>query len=198
MSHAIKDDALDTVFRNARTYRKWRPEPVTPQMLMAAYDLMRNGPTENNICPARIHFAVSAEAKERLKPLLSKGNVEQTMAAPATAIFAYDMRFFDFLPKLIPDREGARERWMERPEAALQKSAYRSGCLQAAYFILAARAIGLDCGPMSGFDNDGVDREFFAGTSLKSNFLCNLGYGSDEGMKPRAPRLDFDEACKIL
>ena len=173
-------------------------EAVTPQMLMAAYDLMRWGPTTNNTCPARIVFVMSQEAKERLKPHLNKGNVEQTMTAPATAIFAYDLKFYDQMPKLSPTNPTSRESWMQKPQAEIEEAAFRSGTLQAGYFMLAARAVGLDCGAMSGFSNAGVDKEFFAGTSVKSNFLCNLGYGSDEGLRPRAPRLDFDEACRIL
>jgi 3-hydroxypropanoate dehydrogenase len=198
VSHAVNDEALDILFRKARTYRKWRAEPVTPQMLMAAYDLMRWGPTTNNTCPARIAFVVSQAAKERLKPHLNKGNVEQTMTAPAIAIFAYDLRFYDQMPKLSPNNPTSRESWMQKTPAEIEEAAFRSGTLQAAYFMFAARAVGLDCGPMSGFSNQGVDKEFFAGTSVKSNFLCNLGYGSEEGLRPRAPRLDFDEACTIL
>ena len=198
MGHAVNDDALDVLFRKARSYRKWRPEPVPPQMLMAAYELMRWGPTTNNTCPARILFVMSPAAKARLKPHLNKGNVEQTMLAPATAIFAYDLRFYDQMPKLNPTNPAAKESWVQKSAAEIEEAAFRSGTLQAGYFMLAARAIGLDCGPMSGFSNAGVDAEFFAGTTQKSNFLCNLGYGSDEGLRPRAPRLDFDEACKIL
>jgi 3-hydroxypropanoate dehydrogenase len=198
VSHAVNDDALDVLFRNARTHRKWRAEPVTPQILMAAYDLMRWGPTTNNTCPGRIVFVVSQAAKERLKPHLSRGNVEQTMAAPATAILAYDLSFFDMLGKLNPTNPNARESWMQKSPAQIEEAAFRSGSLQGAYFILAARAVGLDCGPMSGFSNEGVDKEFFSGTAIKSNFLCNLGYGDEAGLRPRAPRLAFDEACRIL
>jgi 3-hydroxypropanoate dehydrogenase len=198
MSHAVNDDALDVLFRKARTYRKWRPEPVTPQILMAVYELMRWGPTTSNTSPARIHFVVSKQAKERLKPHLSKGNIEHTMAAPATAIIAYDLNFFDKLGKLAPANPTARESWLQKSSADVEEAAFRSGTLQGAYLILAARAVGLDCGPMSGFDNKGVDAEFFSGTTLKSNFLCNLGYGTEDGIRPRAPRLDFDEACRIL
>ena len=198
MNHAVNDEALDLIFRNARTFRKFRPDPVTPQILMAVYDLMRLGPTAGNCCPARIHFVVSEEAKERLKPHLDKGNVEQTMNAPATAIIGYDSEYYEMLPKLRPTRPGARDAAAELGPDTNEEIAFRSGTLQGGYFILAARAIGLDCGPMSGFDNDGVDREFFAGTAIKSNFLCNLGLGDDPAMRPRAPRLEFDEACKIL
>jgi len=197
VSRAVNDEALDILFRKARTHRNWRPEPVTPQILMAAYDLMRWAPTVNNTSPARILFIMSGEAKARLKPHLNKGNVDQTMAAPATAILAYDMQFYDKMPKLSPN-PNARDSWLLKSPAELEKAAFRSGTLQGAYFILAARAVGLDCGPMSGFENEGVDSEFFAETSIKSNFLCNLGYGEDTGLRPRAGRLEFDEACRIL
>lgn len=197
MSRAVNDDALDVLFRKARTYRKWRPEPVTKAMLMAVYDLMRWGPTTNNTCPARIVFVVSAEAKERLKPHLNKGNVEQTMLAPATAIIAYDLAFFEAMGKLSSNPD-SKESWSRKAHPELQEAAFRNSSLQGGYFIVAARAVGLDCGPMSGFSNEGVDGEFFAGTKIKSNFLCNLGLGDDEGLRPRAGRLDFDEACRIL
>ncbi|HEX3485282.1 MAG TPA: malonic semialdehyde reductase [Micropepsaceae bacterium] len=197
MSRAVNDEALDILFRKARTHRKWRPEPVTQAMLMAIYDLMRWGPTTNNTTPARITFIVSPDAKERLKPHLNKGNVEQTMLAPATAIIGYDLAFYEAMGKLSPNPD-ARESWSKKSEPELAEAAFRNGSLQGAYFIVAARALGLDCGPMGGFDHDGVDREFFAGTKIKSNFLCNLGHGDDEGLRLRAGRLDFDEACRIL
>ena len=197
MSRAVNDDALDVLFRKERTHRKWRPEPVTPQMLMAVYDLMRWAPTTNNTSPARFVFVVSQAAKERLKPHLNRGNVEQTMLAPATAIMAYDLKFHEKMDKLSPNPE-AKESWSKKSPAELHEAAFRNASLQGGYFILAARAVGLDCGPMSGFSIAGVDQEFFAGTSIKSNFLCNLGFGDDTGLRPRAGRLDFDEACKIL
>jgi len=197
VGHAVNDEALDILFRKAHTHRKWRPEPVTPQMLMAVYDLMRWGPTTSNTCPARIVFVVSQAAKERLKPHLSKTNVEQTMLAPATAIVAYDLRFYEKLDKLSPN-PNAKESWLQKSSEELEAAAFRNSSLQGGYFILAARAVGLDCGPMSGFINAGVDKEFFAGTAIKSNFLCNLGFGDETGLRPRAGRLDFDEACQIL
>jgi len=197
VSRAVNDDALDVLFRKARTHRKWRPEPVTKPMLMAIYDLLRWGPTTNNTNPARITFIVSAQAKERLKPHLNKGNVEYTMLAPATAIIAYDLAFFEKMGKLSPNPD-ARESWSKKTEIELLEAAVRNSSLQGGYFIMAARALGLDCGPMSGFSNEGVDREFFAGSQIKSNFLCNIGHGDDEGMRPRSGRLDFDEACRIL
>jgi 3-hydroxypropanoate dehydrogenase len=193
----VNDDALDKLFRKARTHRNWRPGQVTPQMLMAIYDLARWGPTTNNTMPARFVFVVTPAAKERLKPHLNKGNVEQTMRAQATAIVAYDLEFYEMMGKLSPN-PNARETWAQKSPAELEQAAFRNSSLQGGYFIMAARSIGLDCGPMSGFDNQGVDGEFFAGTSIKSNFLCNLGFGDEQGLRPRAGRLDFDEACQIL
>jgi 3-hydroxypropanoate dehydrogenase len=197
VTRAVNDDALDVLFRKARTYRKWRPEPVTKAMLMAIYDLLRWGPTTNNTTPARLTFIVSPEAKERLKPHLNKGNIEQTMLAPATAILAYDLAFFEMMGKLSPNPT-ARDSWSQKSDGDLLEAALRNSSLQGGYFIIAARAVGLDCGPMSGFSNEGVDREFFSGTKIKSNFLCNLGYGDDADMRPRAGRLEFDEASRIL
>ena len=197
MTRVINDDALDVLFRKAHTHRKWRPEPVTKQILMAVYELMRWGPTTNNTSPSRITFVVSPQAKERLKPHLTKGNVDQTMLAPATAIIAYDLAFYDMMPKLSSNPD-SRDSWSKRSEADLYEAAFRNSSLQGGYFIIAARAVGLDCGPMSGFNKDGVDNEFFAGTKIKTNFLCNLGYGDETGLRPRAGRLDFDEACRIL
>jgi 3-hydroxypropanoate dehydrogenase len=197
MAHILDDGALDILFRRARTLRAWRPEPVRRELLITIYDLVRWGPTTNNTCPARFVFLVSSDGKERLKPHLNPGNVEQTMSAPATVIIGYDLEFFQFMPKLSPN-PGARESWQKRSPAELQEAAFRNGSLQAGYFIMAARGLGLDCGPMSGFDNAGVDREFFAGTATKSNLLCNLGYGDERGLRPRAGRLDFDEACRII
>ncbi len=197
MGHAVNDDALDVLFRRARTYRNWQDKPVTPQMLMAVYDLFRWGPTTNNTCPARVVFVTSPEAKARLKPHLTTGNTEQTMKAPATAIIAHDLKFYEFMGKLSPN-PSARDSWAQKTAQNIEESAFRSGTLQGAYLMLAARALGLDCGAMSGFSNEGVDKEFFAGTSWKSNFLCNIGYGAEEGLRPRAGRLDFDEACRIL
>jgi 3-hydroxypropanoate dehydrogenase len=196
--HAIADAALETIFRNGRTLRKWQNKPVTPTLLMAIYDLARLGPTEGNITPARFHFVVSKEAKARLEPLLDEGNRRQTMTAPATAIVGYDVDFARALPKLAPrSAESLSEELAQNPDKA-RFMAMRSTGLQGGYFMLAARALGLDCGPMSGFDRDGIDREFFAGTAIKTYFLCNLGYGDREGLRPRASRLSFDEACKIL
>jgi 3-hydroxypropanoate dehydrogenase len=192
----IPDDALDTIFRNARTQNTWRDEPVSNALLMAVYDLMRWGPTSANCSPARIVFVTTPEGKARLKPHLSPGNRDKTMSAPATAIIGYDLDFAAKLPQLFPHAPDAKD-WFAAPAHA-EKTAFRNGSLQGAYFIIAARSLGLDCGPMSGFDNDGVDKEFFAGTRVKSNFICSLGHGDPSGLFPRSPRLSFDEACKIL
>lgn len=197
MNKILGEEELGALFRHARTHRSWRAEPVTENLLAAVYDLAKWGPTTNNISPARFFFVVSEEAKQRLKPHLNPGNVAQTMAAPATAIIAYDLKFHEHMPKLSP-KPDARESWQKRSPAELQEAAFRSATLQAGYFIMAARALGLDCGPMSGFNNAGVDREFFSGTAVKSNFLCNLGYGDGASLRPRAGRLEFSEACRVL
>lgn len=199
MGHAVNDEALDVIFRRARTFRRWRPDPVTPQILMAVYDLMRLGPTSGNSCPARVTFIISHEAKERLRPHLDAGNVRQTMEAPATAILGYDLKFYESWPKLRPNKpDTGRSFRRENDAAATERFALRNASLQGGYFIMAARAVGLDCGPMGGFNHAGVDAEFFAGTEVRSNFLCNLGYADEPDIRPRAPRLDFDEACQIL
>jgi len=196
MSHAINDEDLDVIFRTARTQNKWQDKPVSPALLMAVYDLMRWGPTSANQSPARFVFLTTKEAKERLKPHLSEGNRAKTMSAPVTAIIGYDLDFPETLPKLFPHAPEAKN-WF-KDTAAAQVHAFRNGTLQGAYFIIAARALGLDCGPMSGFDNAGVDKEFFPGGRIKSNFICSVGYGDPAGLFPRSPRLSFDEACKIL
>jgi 3-hydroxypropanoate dehydrogenase len=196
-AHAIADAALDTIFRDARTLRKWRDRPVSDALLMAIYDLARLGPTEGNISPARFHFVVSKAAKARLEPLMDEGNRVQTMTAPATVLVGYDVDFAHYQPKLAPRAIHMAERMAQDPERA-RFMAIRSAGLEGGYFMVAARALGLDCGPMSGFDAAAVDREFFTGTTIKSLFICNLGYGDREGLRPRGARLDFDEACKIL
>jgi 3-hydroxypropanoate dehydrogenase len=192
----IPDDALDRIFRTARTHRHWQDRPVSPALLMAIYDLMRWGPTTANCCPARIVFVVSRDAKERLKPHLLAGNVEKTMSAPATAIVAYDLDFAQYIPFLYPHEPEAKD-WFADPAVA-KPTAFRNGSLQGGYFIVATRALGLDCGPMSGFDNAGVDHEFFPEGRVKSNFLCNIGYGDPAWLHPREPRLSFDQACRII
>jgi 3-hydroxypropanoate dehydrogenase len=195
--HAISDSDLDTLFRSARTQNKWQDKPVSNTMLMAIYDLMRWGPTAANTTPARLYFITTPEVKARLKPHLSAGNRDKTMAAPVTVIIAYDLDFPETLPKLFPNAPSMKDNFAGKPEMT-KTSAFRNSTLQGAYFIIAARALGLDCGPMSGFDNDAVDQEFFAGTNIKSNFICSIGYGDPSGVFPRNPRLAFDEACKIL
>ena len=191
---AINDEALDMIFRAARTHRHWQDKPVSPALLMAIYDLMHWGPTSANTNPARLVFVTSPAAKERLKPYLDASNVAKTMTAAATAIIGYDLDFARYAAKLNPHNPN-----IAFPDPVTnQVTALRNGSLQGAYFMIAARALGLDCGPMSGFDNAGVDAEFFAGTALKSNFLCNIGYGDAAKLRPRAPRLSFDEACKIV
>jgi 3-hydroxypropanoate dehydrogenase len=194
--HAVSDAALDTLLREAHTTRKWLDQPVSNAVLMAIYDLMRWGPTATNITPARIVFVASKDAKERLKPHLDAGNIRQSMEAPVTAILGYDVDFPHYLPRLYRDNPNAQS-WFADTEAN-KVLALRNGSLQGGYFILAARALGLDCGPMGGFSHEGIDAEFFAGTQIKSNFLCNLGYGAPGGTRPRNERLGFDEACKIL
>lgn len=193
----LSDEALDLIFRHARTHTVWQPRPVDDGLLQEVYDLAKMGPTSANMCPMRIVFVKSKEAKERLKPALDPGNVDKTMKAPATAIIAMDIHFYEQLPKLFPHTD-AKAWFKDLPDNVLEYIALRNSSLQGAYFMIAARALGLDCGPMSGFKNAKVDEAFFAGTSVKSNFLCNLGYGDATKLHPRSPRLRFDEACKIV
>jgi 3-hydroxypropanoate dehydrogenase len=199
MSTALDDASLDTLFRNARTHNVWLDRPVSDDTLRRLYDLVKWGPTSANSSPARFVFVRSKEAKERLAPALSAGNLEKTMQVPVTVIVAHDLTFFDQLPKLFPHARDARSWFSDSPDLA-QATAFRNGTLQGAYLILAARALGLDCGPMSGFDNAKVDAEFFGGPegTVKSNFLINLGYGDPAKLFPRNPRLGFEEACTLL
>lgn len=197
----VNQEALDILFREARTHTAWSDKPVSDHLLRQLYDLMKWGPTSANTCPARILFLRTPEAKKRLLPALSSGNVEKTEKAPVTAVVAYDLKFYDQLPKLFPSRPTMKDSFSGSPQVA-EVVAFRNGSLQGGYFIMAARSLGLDCGPMSGFDNAKVDQEFFSasgwgGGSFKSNFLCNLGYGEGSKLFPRNPRLDFEEACKI-
>ncbi|HEY0106069.1 MAG TPA: malonic semialdehyde reductase [Rhizomicrobium sp.] len=194
--HAVNDEALDTIFRAARSQNAWTGKPVSAALLMAVYDLVRLGPTSANCSPARFVFVTTAEAKERLARHASHANRPKILAAPATAIIGYDLDFAQRLPTLFPHDQAART-WFADPQVE-QVTAFRNGTLQGAYFIVAARALGLDCGPMSGFDNAKVDEEFFAGTRVKSNFICSVGHGDPAGLFARSPRLSFDEACKIL
>ena len=192
----LDDQSLDTIFRKARTHTAWLDKPVSDDILRQLYELMKWGPTSANCSPARTLFLRSKEAKERLKPALAPLNVDKTMAAPVTAIVGYDLQFYDQLPKLFPNNPAFRDYFANSPELA-QTTAFRNGSLQGGYFIVAARSLGLDCGPMSGFDNAKVDAEFFPPT-VKSNFVCNIGWGDDSKLYPRNPRLSFDEACKLL
>ena len=194
--NSLPQAALDLIFTNARTHNDWFQEPVSDELLHRIHDLMKWGPTSANCCPARIVFVKSKEQKERLLPCLAEGNVEKTRTAPVTAIIANDMEFYEKLPKLFPHTD-ARS-WFVGNQPFIESTAFRNGTLQGAYFIIAARSLGLDCGPMSGFNNAKVDDVFFQGTQWKSNFICNLGYGDPSKLFPRSPRLDFNEACKII
>lgn len=196
MGQAVDNVVLDQLFDTARTHNKWLPRDVPDELLVRIVDHMKWAPTSANCSPARIVFVKSKEAKERLRPHLSEGNVAKTMAAPATAIIAYDLKFYEYLPQLYPPADA--KSWFVGKKEHADTTAFRNGSLQGGYFILAARALGLDCGPMSGFKNVGVDAEFFAGTDIKSNFLCNLGYGDPAGIYPRSPRFHFGEMAKII
>ncbi len=199
MTSPTSEDALDLIFRKARTYSAFLPKPVNDDLLRAAYDLAKLGPTSANTMPLRIVFVKSPEAKQRLKPALEGGNVGRSTAAPVTAIFADDQRFYEHVPRLFPQAPGIRD-FFAGPENAERAKihAFRNATLQGAYFLIAARALGLDCGPMSGFNQAKVDAEFFPDGRYKSNFLMNIGYGDKSKLHPRNPRLEFDEACKIL
>ena len=193
----IDDTALKLILTEARTQNKWQAKPVTEAQLREIVRIMSAGPTSMNTQPARIVFVTSAEGKARLKPHLSPGNVDKTMSAPVTAIIASDFNFHDLLPRTFPPNPAAREIFAGRDEL-IGMTALRNGTLQGAYFMIAARAVGLDVGGMSGFNNAGVDAEFFAGTSVRSNFLCNVGHGDPAGVMGRLPRLPFDEIARIV
>jgi 3-hydroxypropanoate dehydrogenase len=197
MGTPLDDAALDRIFRAARTHNAFTDTQVTDQQLHAIYDLMKYGPTSANCSPARIVFVRSRQAKERLRPALSASNLEKTMAAPVTAILAYDLEFYEKLPQLFPHNLDAIN-WFKGKPAMIETTAFRNASLQGAYLIIAARALGLDCGPMSGFDNARVDAEFFPEGKLKSNFLCNLGIGDPSKLFARSPRLPFEQACSVL
>ena len=191
----LSDRALDELFRHARTHSAWQPKPVDDAVLEQLVELTLLGPTSANSSPGRFVFVKTAAAKERLRPALSAGNVDKTMAAPVTVIVAMDMAFYEYLPKLFPHAD-ARS-WFAGNDKAIADTAFRNSTLQGGYLILAARALGLDAGPMSGFDADKVDQAFFAGTTIRSNFLVNLGYGDASKLHSRSPRLSFDEAARI-
>jgi 3-hydroxypropanoate dehydrogenase len=194
----IDDRAIDLLFRQARTQNCWLPTPVSDDQLRALYDIVKMGPTSANTCPARLVFVRTPEAKARLLPALTPGNVDKTKQAPVTAIIGYDTRFFEWMPKkLFTHRPEMADTFAKNP-AGTEVAAFRNGTLQGAYFMLAARAVGLDVGGMSGFDNAKVDAEFFPGGRVRSNFLCNVGHGEPSKVMQRLPRLDFDEACTLL
>ena len=195
---SLDDRALDTLFRQARTHNGFTAVPVTDATLHELHDLLRWGPTAANSCPGRFVFVRSREAKERLRPALSPGNVDKTMAAPVVAIVAHDVDFHEQLPKVWHNPAAKANFDGDAKRGFRETFAFRNGSLQGAYFILAARAVGLDCGPMSGFDNARLDAEFFPGGTVKSNFLINLGHGDASKVMQRQPRLSFDEACTLL
>jgi 3-hydroxypropanoate dehydrogenase len=190
--------ALDQIFRLARTHNEFSGE-VTDAQLRAIWDVVKFGPTTGNSQPARIVFVRSAEAKERLRPCLNPGNVDKTMSAPVTAIIAYDLEFYELLPRLFPHNPAMKNAYVgDEKKQHVLTTALRNSSMQGAYFIIAARALGIDTGPMSGFNNAAVDQAFFAGTTWRSNFLCNLGKGDPSKIFPRNPRLEFDEACRVV
>jgi len=196
MSQILSEAALDQLFREARTFNAWQLKDVSDEQLRQLYDLTKFAPTSANASPMRVVFVKSKEAKAKLFPFLSESNRSKTMEAPVTAIIGSDQTFYEKLPKLFPHAD-ARS-WFVGNQAMIDATAFRNSSLQGAYLLLAARSLGLDCGPMSGYDQAGVDAAFFAGTSIKSNFLINIGYGdSSRNMFPRSPRLDFEEACTI-
>lgn len=196
MSEALDAAALDTLFRTARTYNAFSDKPVPEALLREVYELAKWGPTASNTLPGRFLFLTTPEARERLAPHLSKSNRGKSIGAAVQCVVAYDLDFPAHIPVLFPHNPGSAA-WYADPAVA-EETAFRSGTLQGAYLMLACRALGLDCGPMSGFSRAGVDAEFFAGTRWRSNFVCNIGYGVDEHLHARLPRLSFEEACRVL
>ena len=192
----LSQEVQDVLFNDARTYNNWQDKEVADDVIRGVFDLLKMAPTGANCCPARFKFVKSDEAKAALKPHLMEGNVEKTMAAPATVIIAFDLKFYEQLPKLFPHAD-ARS-WYVGNEALAKETAMLNGTLQGAYFIMAARTMGLDCGPMAGFDKGGVKDAFFKDEDVAIGFLCNIGYGDPEGLYPRSPRFDFDDVCQIL
>jgi len=192
----LDDHSLDILFRGARSYNSWKDENVSDVLVQAVYDLMKWGPTSANCSPMRFLFVCSQEAKERLKPYLMEGNIDKTMTSPVVAILANDRKFYEHLPKLFPHDDA--KSWFEGNQPLIEETAMRNGTLQGAYFMIAARALGLDCGPMSGFDQEGVKNEFFPDEDVQVNFLCNIGYGDPDGLFPHSPRFEFDDVCKII
>lgn len=194
----IADSTLDTLFRSARSHNGWLPQPVSDDRLRELYELVKWGPTSANCSPMRVVFVRTDAGRNRLKPWLLPGNVDKTMTAPVTAVIGFDTAFHLALPRLFPHNLAVRDAFVgPGKEAHAELTAFRNGTLQAGYFIIAARALGLDCGPMSGFDAHGVDREFWAGTTVRTNFLCNLGHGDPGKLFGRHPRLTFEEACSL-
>lgn len=193
----LSDRSLDVIFRAARSHNRWLDKPVTEVTLRALYDLLRWGPTSANCSPGRFIFVTSAAAREKLLTCVSESNQEKVRTAPVTVIVAYDREFYDLIPQLFPHNPGARD-WFTADDAVATETAFRNSTLQGAYLMIAARALGLDCGPMSGFDKARLDETFFPDGRFKSNFICALGYGDPEGVFPRNPRLSFAEACEIL
>ncbi len=192
----ISDSALKQLFTEARTHNGWLEKDITDDLLHKIYDAAKFGPTSANCSPLRVIFVKSDEAKEKLKPCLAPANVDKSMTAPVVAIFGDDFAFYDHLPKLFPHADA--KSWFVGNDALINSTAFRSGTLQGAYFMLAARAFGVDVGPMSGFDNAMVDEIFFKGTQIKSNFICNLGYGDHSKLYPRSPRFEFEDVCKVV
>ncbi|ODS01257.1 nitroreductase family protein [Methyloceanibacter methanicus] len=192
----MTDPALAQLFHDARTHNAWQDRDVPDALLRELVSLVLLGPTSANCSPARFVFVKSREAKARLKPFLSEGNRDKTMQAPVCVILGNDQDFHEHLPKLFPHTDA--KSWFAGKPQKIAETAFRNGTLQGGYLIMAARALGLDCGPMSGFDPAGVDAEFFAGTNVKANFLCNLGYGDASALRPRSPRFDFDQVARIL
>jgi 3-hydroxypropanoate dehydrogenase len=196
MTKALDQAAFEQLFLEARTQNAWKEGEVSDETLRRLFDIVKMGPTSANCSPARYVFVKSPEAKERLKPHLSGGNLEKTMSAPVTVIIANDMEFYEHLPKLFPHTDA--KSWFTSNDDLIRETAFRNATLQGGYMIIAARALGLDCGPMSGFDQAGVDEEFFKGTTYKSNFLLNLGHGDPSALFPRSPRFEFEEVASIL
>lgn len=195
-AEVLTEQALDVLFRAARTANAWQDKPVPAEKLRQIYDLMKFGPTSANSCPLRIVFLQTPEANARLKPFLMEANVAKTMAAPVVALFAMDMRFHEHLPFLFPHTDA--KSWFEGNDDMIAETAFRNSSLQAAYFMIAARALGLDCGPMSGFDAQKVNAEFFPDGRFRINFICNLGYADHSQTFPRSPRFAFEQAVQVL
>ena len=193
---SLNNQALEQLFLNARTHNGWQAKSVSEELLKQLYDLIKFAPTSANASPARFLFLTSKESKEKLKPFLMEGNVEKTMQAPVTVIIGYDVTFYEQLPFLFPHADA--KAWFVGNEALIEETAFRNSSLQGGYLIMAARALGLDCGAMSGFDKEKVAQTFFPEGNIKINFLCNLGYGDPEKLYPRSPRLSFEQTCQIL